>query len=291
MRDVKGKVACVTGGACGIGLGMAKAFVAAGMKVAVVDINEKGAKDVAAKLGANAVAFPLDVADAKAWEVTAQNIEGTLGAVRVLCNNAGVTSVHSVFEDTPIEKISLVEWQWMMSVNLNGVFNGLKTFLPRFKSTMEESHVVNTSSMAGVVPQSAAIPAAYTTSKYACAGLTEQLRLELVAHPQIGVSLLCPGIVQTRMQANALEIAPHAAVMQGKKPDNPYIGAIMAGITLDLVGERVLKAIQTGEYYIFTHPEYRPLVQAYHRDMDQSFGTSTQPGHTDPVPAWVPVRR
>jgi NAD(P)-dependent dehydrogenase (short-subunit alcohol dehydrogenase family) len=291
MRDVKGKVACVTGAGCGIGLGIAKAFAAADMKVAVVDLNEKSARQVADSLGSNAAPFQLDVAKGDAWEVVARKIEKTLGPVRVLCNNAGVTSVHSIFEDTPIEKIPPVEWDWMMSVNVNGAYYGLRTFLPRFKSTQEESHIVNTSSMAGIVPQAASIPAGYTTSKYAMAGLTEQLRLELASFPHIGVSMLCPGMVQTKMQANALEIAPHAAGMRGKKPDNPYIGANMAGISLERVGERVLQAIRKGQYYIFTHPEYRPLVQAYHRDIDLSFGAPTQAGHMDALPAWLPVHR
>jgi NAD(P)-dependent dehydrogenase (short-subunit alcohol dehydrogenase family) len=289
MKDLKGKVACVTGGGRGIGLGMAKAFATAGMKVAVVDINEKSAREAAEGLGSTAAPFPLDVSDLDAWETTAQAIERTLGPVRVLCNNAGVTSVQSIFEDTPIERISAVEWNWMVSVNLNSAFYGLKTFLPRFKTTHEESHIVNTASMAGVVPLSAAITGGYTASKYAVVGLTEQLRLELVKFPQIGLSLLCPGTVQTKMQANAMEIAPHAATIQQKNA--PSIHTIVTGMSPDRIGERVLQAIQTGEHYIFTHPEYLPLVRGYHHDIEQSFGPSTQPGHADLIPAWIPVHR
>jgi NAD(P)-dependent dehydrogenase (short-subunit alcohol dehydrogenase family) len=296
MKDVAGKVAFITGGANGIGLGMARAFAGAGMKVAVADIDEAAAVSAAQSLGAEspgaqAMAVKLDVSDLGGWEKAAQAVEAKLGPVRMLCNNAGVASAQSVLQDTPMEQISEKEWRWMMSINLSGAFYGVKTFLPRFKATRDPCHIVHTASMAGLVPQAASIPGAYTVSKYGSVGLAEQLRLELAPFPHIGLSVLCPGIVQTQIQAHTLKHAPYAKDLDLEKGiDNPYAGTQMRAMSADKVGAFVLEGVRSGRYYILTHPEYHPLVAKYHAAIMEGFGPSAEPGYVDPVPPWIPLR-
>jgi NAD(P)-dependent dehydrogenase (short-subunit alcohol dehydrogenase family) len=292
MRNLAGKVAFITGGANGIGLGMAKAFTAAGMKVAIADIDMPAASRASETLGNQTMAVRLDVADLGAWEAAAREVEAAIGPVRVLCNNAGIASAQSVLQDTPVENISAAEWCWVMSINLTGPFYGIKTFLPRFKATQEPTHIVHTASLAGIVPQSAAVPGAYTVSKYGAVGLCEQLRLELESFPRIGLSVVCPGVVQTQIQSHTLKNAPYASNLdKTKRADNPYSATLSSGMSPDRVGQRVLKGIINGDFYIFTHPEYKPLVERYHSEIVKSFGASAQPGYTEPLPAWLPVRR
>jgi NAD(P)-dependent dehydrogenase (short-subunit alcohol dehydrogenase family) len=292
MQDVAGKVAFISGGANGIGFGMAQAFVAADMKVAIADIDSDAAHRATARLGKRAVAVPLDVTQPEAWEAAASKVEAALGPVHVLCNNAGVTSAESVLHDTPLEGIPTDEWKWLMGINVTGQFYGLKTFLPRFKATQDLTHIVNTASMAGIVPQSRAIPAAYTISKYAIVGLTEQLRLELEGFPRIGLSMLCCGLVKTQIQSHSLKRAPHISELEkAKSADNPFLDALSSAMSPENIGKRVLKGIRDNDFYIFTHPEYKPLVQIYHSEMEASFGASAELGYTDPLPTWLPLKR
>ena len=190
--EVEGRTAFVTGGASGIGLGMTKAFLAAGMNVVVADLRRDHIEAALAELeGTNVHALELDVTDREGFARAADEAERTFGSVHVLCNNAGMGILG------PVTVARYDDWDWGLGVLLGGVVNGIQTFLPRLLAHGEGGHIVNTSSMAGVLP----IPGAaiYITAKAALIGLSEALRSEL-APEGIGVSAFCPGPVQTNIR-------------------------------------------------------------------------------------------
>ena len=193
MRDVTGKVAFITGGASGMGLAMARSFAAAGMKVAIADIEQDALDRVKAEFDASnaeVITLQVDVTDRAAMEAAADATEAAFDKVHVLVNNAGVAVGGS------LDQMSYEDWDWVMGVNLDGVVNGLQAFVQRIKAHGEGGHVVNTASLAGHF----AIPGlgVYTATKYAVVGISETLRADLKQH-DIGVSVLCPGVVNTNI--------------------------------------------------------------------------------------------
>ena len=196
MDEVAGKTAFVTGGASGIGLGMSEAFVAAGMNVVIADLRPDHLEAALERFAGggrrqNVHAIELDVTDREGLARAADEAERVFGNVHVLCNNAGMGILG------PVTLARYDDWDWGLDVLLGGVVNGIQTFLPRLLAHGEGGHIVNTSSMAGVVP----IPGAaiYITAKAAVIGLSEALRSEL-AGEGIGVSAFCPGPVQTNIR-------------------------------------------------------------------------------------------
>ena len=270
MDNVEGKVAFITGGASGIGLGMAKAFTAAGMKAAVADLRddhldqarawfeEAGRKD--------AVHFlKLDVTDRDAYAAAADEAERAFGKVHVLCNNAGIGISAAVSE------ASYKDWDFGVDVNLNGVFNGVHVMLPRIRKHGEGGHIVNTASMGGILQYSRA--GVYVTTKFAVVGLSEALAYELKDEP-IGVSAFCPGGVRTNIREWE-KTRPERYTDAGKGPAPVNTSGPPAGFKPDPevmktlgemswepeeVGEMVLNGIRRNSLYIFTSPEFRPGV-------------------------------
>jgi NAD(P)-dependent dehydrogenase (short-subunit alcohol dehydrogenase family) len=174
IGDLTNKVAFVTGAAGGIGLGMARAFAEAGMKVAIADIDAKTLAEAGAELeqaGATVFTVPLDVADLASWQTAAEAVERRLGPVQILCNNAGVSTLGMKFDT-----ISPELWRKVVDINLNGVFNGVHTFLEGMRSA-GGGHIVNTSSMGGMFGVANLSP--YVATKFAVVGLSEALRAEL----------------------------------------------------------------------------------------------------------------
>ncbi len=193
MKDVAGKAAFVTGGASGIGLGMVRALASAGMRVAVADIEEEAlerARVSLASTGANVFALRLDVTDRAAMAEAAERTEQAFGKVHVLCNNAGV------FVSGSTVRMRYADWDWVLGVNVRGVVNGVQAFLPRIASHGEGGHIVNTASMAGLWSGRGGL--VYNTSKFAVVGLSEAMRADLEDR-NIGVSVLCPGVVDTNI--------------------------------------------------------------------------------------------
>ena len=193
MKDVTGKVAFITGGASGLGLAMAGSFSAAGMKVAITDIEQAALDQVQeefARSNAEVINLKVDVTDRDAMEQAAQETEAAFGKVHVVCNNAGVAVSGRA------DLMDYKDWDWVMGVNLDGVINGVQAFVNRIKAHGEGGHFVNTAWMAGMMP----IPGGsiYTTSKYAVVGMSEVMRTDL-ARFNIGVSVLCPGGVTTNV--------------------------------------------------------------------------------------------
>ncbi|GAA0274206.1 SDR family NAD(P)-dependent oxidoreductase [Alteraurantiacibacter aestuarii] len=268
MKDVAGKTAFVTGGASGIGLGMAKSFAGAGMKVAIADIREDHLDQARAEmadagLANNAIFLTLDVTDRDAYEEAAQQVESALGNLHVLCNNAGIGMAKS------IGKASYQDWDWAVDININSLFNGVHTWLPRIRAHGEGGHVVNTASMAGILQYSGA--GIYVATKFAVVGFSEALRAEL-APEGIGVSAFCPGGVRSNLRDyEATRPGRFANAQQEDAPSGPPPGfnfseddlARLQSLTAspEEAGEIVLQGIRDNALYIFTAPEYRPGVQ------------------------------
>lgn len=265
MRELSGKVAFVTGGASGIGLGMTRAFLRAGMKVMIADVSRANLDDAASQLkggGGEYRMLQLDVADRAAFARAADETESALGKVQVLCNNAGIGA------GAPLTTATYADWDRMLGVNLYGVVHGVVTFMPRMRAHGRGGHIVNTSSMAGIVP----LPdpgGIYTTAKFAVRGLSESLRLALAADG-IGVSVLCPGLTRTRILDEARKGAERAGADElsaGFLEAEPY-----AMDPLE-VGEAVLEGIRRNDAYILPHAEFLEEVRALHREIEESFRT------------------
>ena len=256
MKDIKNKVAFITGGASGIGLGIAKAFVNAGMKVMIADIRQDHldeAKEVFAKMRKKKYVrtVKLDVTNRKAMEKAAQKTEKAFGKIHVLVNNAGIGI------GGPLKEAKFDDWDWGLNVNLGGVINGVVIFLPYLLKHGEGAHVINTSSMGAVVPMKTA--SIYITAKAGVMVLSEVMRGEL-APDNISVSAFCPGPVQTNI-AESGKLRPekykkdsgyaeHEARLEAR-PNNPL------WMSIDEVGERVLKGMLNNDLFIFTHREFR----------------------------------
>lgn len=256
MQDVSGKTAFITGGACGIGLGIARALIGAGCRVVLADIRESALADARAALAADdqVETIALDVTDREAFARAADQAEGRFGNVHILVGNAGIGI------GGPVADATYDDWDWGMGVNLGGVINGLVTFLPRIKAHGEGGQIVSTASKAALLP----IPNAslYIAAKAAILGLMESIRGELV-DANIGVSAFCPGPVQTNISASG-ELRPDQFKANSgyaefesnlaKRPNSPL------WMTPEEVGERVLAGIRRNDLYILTHREFKEGV-------------------------------
>jgi NAD(P)-dependent dehydrogenase (short-subunit alcohol dehydrogenase family) len=251
VREVEGKVAFITGGGSGVGLGMAKAFVGAGMRVAIADIREDHLEQATAELGGEAHAIRLDVTDREAFARAADETERVLGNVHVLCNNAGI----NLFND--IADATYQDWDWVLGVNLGGVVNGVVTFVPRIKAHGDGGHVVNTASMAAFIAGPGA--GIYTTAKFAVHGLSDALRWSLLPHG-IGVSMVCPGLGKSKIYESD-RIRPVELSTDVTPADEEFMrilpGLHEAGMDPDEIGEKILRAIRENLFYVFTHPDHR----------------------------------
>lgn len=256
IADVRGRVAFVTGAGQGIGLGIAKALASAGASVALADIDEAQLNAAAADLRtvADVATCSLDVRDRDAFRAVADDVEAQLGPVTLLFNNAGVVGSASP------KDVTYDDWDWVLGVNLNGVVNGIQTFLPRMIDRGSGGYIVNTASGAGLVGLGSNF--LYVTSKFGVVGLSESLHFDLAKHG-IGVSVLCPGPVDTNIIANSGRLDP--AGTAGRRGD-PLANArdkLKSGIPPDAVAQMVLDAMAAGRLYIHTdnvmeHPiQYR----------------------------------
>jgi NAD(P)-dependent dehydrogenase (short-subunit alcohol dehydrogenase family) len=254
METLQGRVAFITGGASGIGFGMAQAFADAGARVVIADINESAAQAAAERLG-EAMAVRLDVSKPADWETARAAAVARFGKVHILCNNAGVTGSMR----TPADELTPEGWRWTRSVILDGVVNGIIAFVPHIKGHGEGGHVVNTGSMASVI----ATPGTgdYTAAKFGVAGISEILRIEL-AGTGVGVSILCPGHTRTGLIANSRTQMPEkeAANVDRLFGGSNMTAAMESGLDPRVTGEMVRQGIEQDRFYIFTHPEYAEQV-------------------------------
>jgi NAD(P)-dependent dehydrogenase (short-subunit alcohol dehydrogenase family) len=252
MQNLAGKTAFVTGGASGIGLGIAKALLGAGMNVTIADIRDDHLEAAQAELGApeRVLALKLDVTDRAAYAKAADAVEARFGKVHVLCNNAGVAVVG------PTELATYSDWDWCMGVLLGGTINGVTTMLPRILAHGEGGHIVNTASMSGLVPVGGTT--IYSTAKAAVITMMETMRPELEGRGVI-CSAFCPGAVQSNI-AQAGETRPAALADSGyaEADKRRQAGGNFSHLyqTKEEVGERVLQGILNDELYILTHSEF-----------------------------------
>ncbi len=271
MKDVKDKVAVVTGAASGIGRGMAEVFAEAGMKVVLSDIEQPALERTCSALragGADVHAVATDVSRPEQVEQLAEQTLRAYGAVHILCNNAGVGGPGG----GPSWTSSLKDWQWILGVNLMGVVHGIRTFLPIMIKQGTEAHIVNTASLAGLVPSMMPL---YCTTKFAVVGLSESLHFELIRgglKPRI--SVLCPGWVDTNIldsqrnrPAELANDAPPPVTAVGRAVREWVGEQLRQGLTPRAVGEQVLAAIRDERFYILTHPSETPAIEQRMRDI------------------------
>jgi len=266
VKDLKGKTAFITGGASGLGLGMAKAFIARGMAVAIADIMPEHLEAARAELGAAAQChfIRLDVTDREAFARAAEEAEAALGPVSVLCNNAGVGLLGAS------QQVSYADWDWVLSVNLGGVINGVQTFLPRLLER-GEGHIVNTCSIGGILPGPGGI--AYLTAKAGVLGLSESLLCE-VRDAGIGVTavLLGPTASNIHKVSRQRAVAFAEAALESADAEATDAPIIMGGMDPLDGGRQVVAAIERNQLYLFTHAEFRHAVQQRFDAIMSAFG-------------------
>lgn len=250
MDELRGRTAFITGGAQGIGLGMALAFAKSGARVAIADVDEAALDAAVRRLEplTEARAYVLDVRDRERYAEVADLVERELGDVSLLCNNAGVAGgVH-------VSKVTAEQFDWIIGVNLTGVFNGILTFVPRMLER-GAGHIVNTASVAGLVAGADGAGWLYHTSKFGVVGMSEALRAEL-AGSGIGVTVLCPGPVATRILDNTDRTRPAevpAPLTAEAGMDAGWLRTWLAkGTDPELVGELVRDAVTADRLYVYT---------------------------------------
>jgi NAD(P)-dependent dehydrogenase (short-subunit alcohol dehydrogenase family) len=266
MHDPQGRIAFVTGAASGIGLGMTRAFADAGMRVMMADI-EQGALTAAAQRlrseGAVVETVLCDVSDRASVFAAAAATLQAFGKVHVVCNNAGVTS------GGLLEDCTEGDWEWVIGVNYLGVVHGCQAFLPHIKRQQEGGHIVNTSSMAGLL---GGMPAwgPYNSTKFAVVGLTEVLRQEGRASG-FGASVLCPGGVNTQIFEAPRNRPARFGQQTSTVADNISADDLKKGLDPDVVGRLVLEAIQANRLFIFTDPRFRSMLERRHEKVLADF--------------------
>ena len=260
MKELRDRVAVVTGAGSGIGAALVAACAAEGMRVVAADVEAGAVAEVAQAVradGADVEVATTDVRDAGALEALAARTWDRFGGCHLLCNNAGV------MVNRPVAELAPEDWRWITDVNLGGVANGLGAFLPRMIAQGGEAHVLNTASVAGLAAFGAMGLGAYAATKFAVVGLSEHLRgeLELAGIP-IGVTVLCPGAVPTRIAESERNRPAELATglplkAEGADPTSPELGAVAP----ERVAAIALDAVRNNEAYAITHPDMRALVE------------------------------
>ena len=275
MTDVSGRSAFITGGANGIGLGIARALAREGVKLGIVDIDVGALAQAKDELSAitQVETAVLDMRDRSSFEGVAEAFEESLGPVSLIFNNAGVAG------GAPATKTTYDLWDWNLGINLYGVINGIQTFLPRIAARGGGGHIVNTASAAGLAASVSGV--LYHTAKFAVVGLSEALQQELEPLG-IGVTVLCPGPVATGIIARTHESQPSVvrALTEKQLATARARNAEMTkwldeGVSPDAVGEMVLKAVRGDQLYIHTDRFAAALIEARCNDLLEAMPAAT----------------
>ncbi len=274
MIDFTGRTAFVTGGANGVGIGLVRALLAEGCKVAMADIRQESIDKALASLdNTEVMGVQVDVSSREAMKAAADEVEAKFGPVTLLFNNAGVNLFQS------IEESSYDDWDWLMGVNLHGPVNGVMTFVPRMIAHGQGGFVVNTASMAGWL--ASGVPGIYNTTKFAVRGMSESLRYSLAQHG-IGVSCVCPGLVKSYIYASD-DIRPDALKGEAKPVNAENVermaSAHQVGMEPDVIAARILQGMRDNQTFIFPMPDHKEElaehfeeVLGYYRDYPQDPG-------------------
>jgi NAD(P)-dependent dehydrogenase (short-subunit alcohol dehydrogenase family) len=263
LPDLRGKVAVVTGGASGIGMGIARQLVAEGMQVVIGDIETGPLQKTAGELGA--LGIRTDVSDLDSVRALARSATERFGTVHVVCNNAGVGPLAAVAD------LTMADWHWIIGVNLYGIIHGVQTFLPVLAANEDGGHIVNTASMAGLVAPPRL--GAYSVTKFGVVALTEVLAAELAQKAsKVGVSVLCPGVVRTNIGTSSRNRPARLAGgglkdVDISREENP----LYRWISPEEAGAVVVRAIKRGDLYALTHPDWYPMVEQRHRALAAAF--------------------
>lgn len=268
MDHLVQRTAVITGAASGIGLGLARACAAAGMGVALLDIQRaplQAAERELAATGADVFAVLTDVSDAASVEAACEAVHRRFGKVHLLANNAGV-AVHG----RPIPDVPMADWHWALGVNVMGVVHGIHSFLPRMRAHGEGGHILNTASIGGLQVRPGLNGGAYSATKYAVVALSESLRNEL-AGTDIGVTVLCPGAVRTNL-ARVDAARPERFGSASAETISEFLSAVLeAGADPDVIGEQALRAVRERRFFVFTHPEHREWIATRHAELMEAF--------------------
>jgi NAD(P)-dependent dehydrogenase (short-subunit alcohol dehydrogenase family) len=273
MKYFKDKVAVITGAASGIGRAIAERCAQEGMKVVLADVEEPALAQAENELktaGAKVLAVRTDVSNPGDVEALSQKTLATFGAVHLLVNNAGVGVGNSTWDST------LADWQWVIGVNLWGVIHGLRVFIPIMLAQDCDCHVVNTASVAGLLPFHPCAP--YQVTKHAVVALSEHLYYSLAEMKvKVKASVLCPGWVNTRIMDSGRNRPSEYQNEPTSEPVNPKEQAILAemlqavdtGMPAQQVAGLVFEAIRAEQFYILTHPGFNPVIQKRTEDILQ----------------------
>ena len=269
MQDLEGRTAVVTGGASGIGKGIAQRLIAHGMQVVIADVELAALERTAAEIGATPVR--TDVSDADSVAALAEAVQARFGRIDVVCNNAGVGPL------SRIKDLTLADWRWMVDVNLWGVIHGVTAFLPRLLANPDGGHIVNTASVGGLRTRPGL--GAYNVTKFGVVALSECLAQELAEDgARVGVTVLCPGPVRTNIKTSSRNRP--AALAGGGLADVDIAQTGHASsarwVNPQEVGEIVVRAIRRGDLYAITHPETAPAVEQRHAEIARAFAAAAE---------------
>jgi len=265
--DISGKTAIVTGAASGIGLGIATSLAEAGANVVMADIQKEAVEQAAHRLsGTNKQVLPvrIDVTQEQSVLAALAEAEARFGKLHIACNNAGVPMHGTRLVDVPVR-----DWEFVIGVNVWGVIHGIRHFVPAILKHGEEGHIVNTASVAGTQNRKGTDQGPYSMSKYAVMSLTEALEHELEG-TKVGVTVLCPGPINTNIARGARNRPDHLGGPQVKANDEKVLAERLAktGIDPKLVGDRVVDAIRTKAFYAFVSAVPADIIKARHRRIE-----------------------
>ncbi len=272
MMDISGKTAIVTGAASGIGLGIATALAEAGANVVMADIRKDAVEAAAHGLsGTNKRVMPvrIDVTQEQSVLDALTEAERNFGKLHIACNNAGVPT-----HGTRLTEVPPADWEFVIGVNIWGVIHGIRHFVPAILKHGEAGHVVNTASVAGFQNRRGTDQGPYSMSKYAVLSLSEALEHELEG-TNVGVSVLCPGPVNTNIPRGARNRPEHMGGPHIRAGEEEALAERLAATGIDpkRVGERVVDAIRTRTFYAFVSAVPAAVIKARHRRIEDALNT------------------